>query len=438
MKNAQEKSPTSIAKPSLSQAKMLNRFNLTIQEPGEESRNYELAPGIYHLGREPACEVVLMGKDVSRVHARLTLDDTHVTLEDLGSSSGSYVAGLQIHEVTHLEYPSRFALGSSRVAVEVAELGELEELAAPAVLESAATESAAMESPNTDAVAGTDAAGATEAVPEPIAAATEPPGEMAAETATVPAVAEPPIPAPEPPTAPAAAEATAAPSEPAPPAGDVAAPAGNSPPAEVQVDATIVMTLDAKGGNRLPVSGLGEPLVQRLELLYESPLLFATVRDSVALYQTILARAVALVPGAGRGGLLILDPATGEFALWASIPAEEPPIARPLMERAAQEQRGFIWSASGDVPDLNQQTRTGICVPLVWNEQTLGVLCVDDPAQQAIFREEDLQFVVAVARYAAATVASQIAQHEMEQNHRTLEHLMESFSPEMRRKLLEK
>jgi len=45
------------------------------------------------LGRDPACEVVLPSEDVSRRHARITLDGDGHLLVDLGSTNGTQVNG---------------------------------------------------------------------------------------------------------------------------------------------------------------------------------------------------------------------------------------------------------------------------------------------------------------------------------------------------------
>lgn len=43
------------------------------------------------IGRDPAATVVIDSSDVSRQHARLFVNDDHVTIEDLGSKNGTFV-----------------------------------------------------------------------------------------------------------------------------------------------------------------------------------------------------------------------------------------------------------------------------------------------------------------------------------------------------------
>lgn len=204
----------------------------------------------------------------------------------------------------------------------------------------------------------------------------------------------------------------------------------------------ITITMDAKTRGTLPMKGMADQMAQRLSMLYDLPLQFAAEPDLAKLYRLILARVMELIPGARRGALLIIDPPTGKLAVRASLPEESPPVSRTLVKRAAEKQQGFIWGDEQE-PDMavsmiNLQIRTGMYVPLLWKGQTVGVLCVDNPKHRAVFRDEDLQFMVSVAHYAAAAVANQLLQDDIENNNRTLQHLLANFSPKLRGKLLQK
>jgi pSer/pThr/pTyr-binding forkhead associated (FHA) protein len=50
------------------------------------------------IGREPECDVVIQDRQVSRYHARLTLENSATMLEDLGSKNGTYLNGTIIDE----------------------------------------------------------------------------------------------------------------------------------------------------------------------------------------------------------------------------------------------------------------------------------------------------------------------------------------------------
>ncbi|NBV86531.1 MAG: FHA domain-containing protein, partial [Verrucomicrobia bacterium] len=67
--------------------------------------------GSYVLGRESACNVVVAAPGVSRRHARLTFSATHVEVEDLGSSAGSFVGGARLSGPASFELPAEVVLG---------------------------------------------------------------------------------------------------------------------------------------------------------------------------------------------------------------------------------------------------------------------------------------------------------------------------------------
>lgn len=53
---------------------------------------------IYHVGRDPLCEICLDDARVSWHHAILRPDGDHWTLEDEGSTNGTFADGHRIHE----------------------------------------------------------------------------------------------------------------------------------------------------------------------------------------------------------------------------------------------------------------------------------------------------------------------------------------------------
>lgn len=207
---------------------------------------------------------------------------------------------------------------------------------------------------------------------------------------------------------------------------------------------SITATLDASIRGELPVHGMARKDTRRLEMLYDLPLKFAGEADTHALSKLILMQVMELIPGAKRGAVLILDPAAEELVVRASVPASDPPVSKTLIRRAAEEQQGFIWSDDAtSATDLSASIvklgiRTGMYAPMLWRGRTMGVLCVDNPRHSAAFEQADLQFLIFVANYAAAAIANQQLQQDIEQNNRTLQHLLANFSPKLRGKLLQK
>jgi adenylate cyclase len=179
-------------------------------------------------------------------------------------------------------------------------------------------------------------------------------------------------------------------------------------------------------------------------MLYELPLQFAAEKDTERLFDLILNRVMKLIPGAVRGALLIRDETKQSLAVRASVPETAPAISRTLILRAAQEQSGFIWGDKEDETEdfsasiASIRIRTGMFAPMLWKDETIGVLFVDNPERKEAFTDDDLRFFLSVAHYAASAVANRMLQNEIEENNRTLEHLLANFSPKIRRRLLEK
>lgn len=335
----------------------MSEITFTLQLEDGSVTSLQLPPGSYILGRDPRSNIVLPSLGASRRHARVDVSEEAVSVEDLGSSGGTFHNGVKLREPCILPLPVTLHFGQMCVTI--------------ACDKSHAAPTAATQ-------AGTAGASRSE---ESKTKDAEPHINLALNGAV------------------------------------------HAPP---------------------PIQNLNEQTRRRLGMLYELPLQFAAESDLHKLYKLILDRVIELTPGAVRGALLIKDPYDGKLGLRASIPLDAPAISRTLIRRVAREQVGFIW---GDKDDDHQslsesmaaiRIRTGMYAPLVWEGDTVGVLFVDNPNTRAAFSQEDLQFLLSVAHYAASAVANQLLQTEITQNNQTLQHLLANFSPKLRNRLLEK
>ncbi len=68
------------------------RYILAVESGPEHGRRFPLDAEVT-IGRSPENDVVLSDPQVSRVHARIVLDDGRVAIEDAGSLNGTYVNG---------------------------------------------------------------------------------------------------------------------------------------------------------------------------------------------------------------------------------------------------------------------------------------------------------------------------------------------------------
>lgn len=317
------------------------RLIISNDEGGQDIR--DVAPGSYTMGRDAGCDLVVSSPGVSRRHCRVSLEEGAVTVEDLGSSAGTFVGDEIIQGARRFRLPVELSLGHLPVRITP--------------------------------------------VPTVQPAAPRPTGHFSEEIGT---------------------------------------------------------TLSARTHMAPAVSGVDERTRERLDMLYQLPLQFAEEKDLERLFDLILNRVMKLIPGAVRGALLLREETKTRLEVRASVPGDAPPISRTLIQRAAREQSGFIWGdKEGETEDFSAsiasiRIRTGMFAPMLWKDETIGVLFVDNPERKGAFTEDDLKFLISVAHYAASAVANQMLQSEIEQNNRTLENLLANFSPKIRRRLLDK
>jgi len=80
-------------------------------------QSFPLTDGEHVAGRDADCSLVIDGTTVSRRHARITLSNGTVMIEDLGSTNGTHVNGARIYAATRLSPGDEFALGSEKLRV---------------------------------------------------------------------------------------------------------------------------------------------------------------------------------------------------------------------------------------------------------------------------------------------------------------------------------
>ena len=152
-------------------------------------REFPLKPGPNTVGRQD-CDVLLVDGSVSRKHATITLADGKCTVEDTGSSNGTFVDGKQAATGEQVEVATGAALkfGACALRLELTELAE-----AVKVVEGAEAVEGVEVVETAEAVEGTEAVQGLEAVvetqPSEASAAPEMPGAEEA-----PVVAEAPAP----------------------------------------------------------------------------------------------------------------------------------------------------------------------------------------------------------------------------------------------------
>jgi pSer/pThr/pTyr-binding forkhead associated (FHA) protein len=80
------------------------------------------------IGREASCHVALSDARASRRHARVSLHDGHVLVEDLGSSNGTFVNGERIVGSRWLREGDTLMIGTTQLELAMADRGELRDV----------------------------------------------------------------------------------------------------------------------------------------------------------------------------------------------------------------------------------------------------------------------------------------------------------------------
>ena len=77
-----------------------------------------LMPGRYLIGRGPECHIAIDDARVSRVHARLALESSGITIEDLGSANGVFVNGQRIEQTARIVPGDSVVIGDEELRLE--------------------------------------------------------------------------------------------------------------------------------------------------------------------------------------------------------------------------------------------------------------------------------------------------------------------------------
>ena len=76
----------------------MTEITFTLQLDDGSATSLQRPPGTYTLGRDPRSDIVLHSLGASRRHARMEVSEDAVSVEDLGSSGGTYCNGQRLRE----------------------------------------------------------------------------------------------------------------------------------------------------------------------------------------------------------------------------------------------------------------------------------------------------------------------------------------------------
>ena len=97
------------------------RAEVDIFVGAEKIAKYSLEHGEYLIGRDASCPIFVDADNVSRHHARLTFSAFELVIEDLGSSNGVFIDGVQLQLPTRIRLDQEVHIGQARFVVRLRE-----------------------------------------------------------------------------------------------------------------------------------------------------------------------------------------------------------------------------------------------------------------------------------------------------------------------------
>ena len=94
---------------------------LTASSGGQTLATFDLIPGDYPIGRDPACSIHLASPDVSRKHAQLTVTPEGCAIEDIGGRYGTFIDNRQISGKIRVQPGQTITLGRTTLELTLLE-----------------------------------------------------------------------------------------------------------------------------------------------------------------------------------------------------------------------------------------------------------------------------------------------------------------------------
>ena len=88
-------------------------FRLVVRRGPQPNQIYEITKDVTTLGRDITNDIVINDREASRHHLRLVRSGGNITIEDLGSTNGTFVNGKRVSGVTPLQNGDMIGLGET-------------------------------------------------------------------------------------------------------------------------------------------------------------------------------------------------------------------------------------------------------------------------------------------------------------------------------------
>ncbi len=157
----------------------------------------------------------------------------------------------------------------------------------------------------------------------------------------------------------------------------------------------------------------------------------------------ILAEKVQQAIRPAQRGAVVLRGERGEPLLKAHWPPGKPSVSSTWVERAWTKREAFIWTAppEGATSDASEsvmhyRVQSAIYVPMLWREEVLGLVYVDNFDSREAFTPAELDLLRAIANQAAMFLKNHALQQGLLREEGMRSHLLRQFPPKIADRLL--
>lgn len=174
---------------------------------------------------------------------------------------------------------------------------------------------------------------------------------------------------------------------------------------------------------------------RRLVAFYDLGTALSSMETVEPLLKTVVKHVCKAIPDAQRGALLLQSGAN--LVLKACMPERaRPSVSLHLARMAMEQQEAFTWrrNEAGSASNLTDSiighgTQCAMYVPLICQDEVLGVVYVDNFITDDAFGVDDLRLLMAMASQAAMFVKNHALQEELRHQEVVRSNLLRQFSP---------
>ena len=175
----------------------------------------------------------------------------------------------------------------------------------------------------------------------------------------------------------------------------------------------------------------------RLLALYELGIAIGETKAVEPLLYTVVEHLCRVIIDAQRAVMLVIE--QGQLVSKASIPETgQPPISLNLAELAIEQQEALTWrhgmpGKQGKLFDsvIRHGTQAAMYAPLIWKDEVLGVIFVDNIQDKNAFDEDDLRLLMAMANQIAMFLKNHKLQQDLLHQEVIRSNLLRQFSPQI-------